>query len=263
MPPLMDTGLLSGHVWHKRKHLKKHAFKYPVFYLLIDLDWFEKAPDSKPTLLSFDVRNIISVHQNDFQDGTSGSLKNRIIDACSDLGLEGGIDKVLMLTMPKVFGYAFNPITVYYCFSCTGELCAILYEVHNTFGEQHTYVCATNINGASGIVEPHTAKKMLHVSPFFDLQGSYQFTQKLKPNELFARIDYGAKQEIYLTAFLSMKRQELNNKNLIKLLLRIPFVTVKVIAAIHFEAARLWLKRVPFFRKPAAPNDRYSFSQHK
>ena len=164
--------------------------------------------------------------------------------------------KVMILTMPRVCGYGFNPITLYHCYGADRQLAAVVYEVHNTFGEAHNYV-----HLASGNTSPraHVAPKQLYVSPFFGVDGFYHFRLKPLVEKLALTIQYNAPDgQKNLIASLSAQRRTLNFYNLMRVFFRIPFVTLKVIGAIHFEAFRLWLRGVPVFSKPAPPENDYA-----
>lgn len=257
----LSEAIYTGSVWHKRRHIKTHSFRYPIFYLLIDLDCFEEGKSSS-RLLSFDSSNLLSFWQKDYGDGSAGKLKAQLLRESRQLYLECEIDKIYMLSMPRILGFSFNPLTTYYCLDTEGGLVAIFYEVHNTFGEKATYSCKVVFDEKTHKVSPHAASKELHVSPFFKVEGDYIFHQKLRPDSLTLGIQYKLQRENYLTAHMHVLKENLTGRNLIKVLLRIPFVTVKTVAAIHYEAAILWLKGVPFFKKPQAPKRRYLFARN-
>lgn len=250
--------LYRGSVWHKRSAVKTHAFKYPIFYLLVDLDSFQ-SKHTGSRLLSFDAYNLLSIWQKDYGDDSETTLKKQLLSACDHLLPEEAIGKIYMLTMPKILGFAFNPITVFYCLNSRQELVALFYEVHSTFGEKITYGCAVEYDNNTQKISIHSADKELHVSPFFKVEGGYRFYQKIKPESLSLAIQYHLEGEKKLSAHLKAEKEKLTTRNLIKALIRIPFVTLKTVVAIHYEALLLWVKGVPFYRKPSAPKRRYSF----
>ncbi|UTW57830.1 DUF1365 domain-containing protein [Kordiimonas sp. SCSIO 12603] len=260
MASLFEEGLFLGHVWHKRRHVKKHAFRYPIFYLMVDVDQLDKK-ETVSKLLSYNRTNILSVWKQDYGHESGVGLKEQLLKESEKLTLQESINKIYMLTMPRVFGYSFNPITTYYCVSNCEELVAIFYEVHNTFGERITYGSAVSLNDRSGLVSPHSADKELHVSPFFQVEGSYKFHQKLSLSSLSLGIQYKKAGKCLLTAHLQADRKKISAANLFKALIRIPFVTLKTTIAIHYEAAKIWFKGIPFFKKPSAPDKQYSLAE--
>lgn len=242
--------LYVGDVWHKRWRPKQHAFRYPVFYLMLDLDEFDN-PANLPWCLSLNGKNIFSVHQRDYGAFTKGGLRHHVEEQLrhhSDIARPA---RIMMLTMPRIFGYCFNPLTTFYCYGADGQISAILYEVHNTFGEAHTYVCP--VTAAEDRVAPHESEKVFHVSPFFPVKGRYRFRQCLPSEQLSLTIRYDEGGEKAMTACLTAKKKPLTAVMLVRLLLAVPFVTLKVTAAIHFEALRLWAKRLKLYRKPPPP----------
>jgi DUF1365 family protein len=161
----------------------------------------------------------------------------------------GAPARIMMLTMPRLFGYAFNPITVYFCHDADGALMATVYEVHNTFGEAHCYVFEPGRE--MDAVPRHEARKTFHVSPFYPVEGHYSFSLRQPKARIALAIRYfGADGQHDLTACLKAKRLSLKASALMKVFASIPLVTFKVTAAIHYEALRLFLKRLKVFSKP-------------
>lgn len=249
----------AGKVGHKRLSPITHEFRYRVFYLLIDLDAFE-APSRQPWCLSLDRFNLFSIYQKDFGDNSRGGLKDHIKQQLRAAGIKP--HKVFMLTMPRILGYAFNPITLFYSFDISGNISAVIYEVHNTFGENHSYLIPVGADH-NGIPD-HGADKNLYVSPFYDVSGKYRLRVTPPGPGLSLLIHYlDDDNNLRMTADMNLARQKLTAKNLLALFFKIPFVTLKVITAIHFQALRLWLKRVRLVPRPAPPS-RYSLgAEHK
>ncbi|WP_262690533.1 DUF1365 domain-containing protein [Kordiimonas aestuarii] len=248
----MVPSIYEGQVWHKRYHPRVHAFRYPVFYLLLDLDAFDGKVSAPGVAL--DRLGLFSLWQRDFGARTKTGLKDHICNLVTDAGAQTRPTKVSLLTMPRILGYGFNPITLFYCYGADTNLLGVVYEVHNTFGETHSYVHLMN----SSRLLPHSAPKELHVSPFFDVSGNYEFRLR-PPGRTFALLIsyFGKDGTKSLTASLTAKQFPLNTPRLLGLFLRMPFVTVKVIAAIHYEALKLWLKGMPFHRKPTPPQHKF------
>lgn len=254
--------LYQGEVWHQRVRPKKHSFRYPIFYLMLDLDDLDAA-QNKPWCLSFEKFNIFTVYQKDFGGLESGQLKEYLLELLRRAGCLSQPQKIYMLTMPRIFGYAFNPLTVFYCYCENDELSAVIYEVHNTFGERHSYVYPVDRAAVAegGEIPTFQTDKTFHVSPFFDVTGKYRFHQTLPDEKISLTIHYeGEDEALNFTACLTGRRMALTTANMFDLFMRIPFVTLKVITAIHYEALRLWMKRLRYFRKPAPPRKRYSLN---
>jgi DUF1365 family protein len=233
------SAIYTGTLMHVRRAPARHVFRYPVSYWLFDLD---ELPRLERRLRPFSVnrRNVVSLRDRDHFDGTQ-PLKQAVIELAGDPTIE----RVLMLAQPRVLGYVFNPVSFYWCYRRDGSLACMVAELNNTFGERLPEVLR-------GPELRYEHRKRLHVSPFFGLDQSYEYAFSQPGDEVWARIhvrdDAGARP---LTAVLHARRHELTNRSLAELLLRYPLQPLQVIALIHFEALRLWLKRVPFHHKPA------------
>ncbi len=256
--------LYVGDVWHKRTNIKKHAFKYPIYYVMVDLDDLHQSRDL-PSLLGANRFNLFSIYERDygvFEGDTEKSLplKKRLLQSLRNEGLDDANYRITMLTMPRVLGYAFNPLTTFYVYNKDDDLVALLYEVHNTFGEKHTYVCQLpNIVKKDQTIPLHQAPKKFHVSPFYQVDGYYLFKQIIPQENLHLSIRYkGPNQQQRLTACLTAKEKSLNNNTLLAVFFKIPLQTIKVVLAIHYEAFKLWLKKIPFFTKPKPPKKPYT-----
>jgi DUF1365 family protein len=231
------SALYTGTLMHARRSPARHVFRYPVSYWLLDLD---ELPELERRLRLFSVnrRNVVSLHDRDHFDGAP--LKQAVIDLAGDPAIE----RVLVLTQPRVFGYVFNPVSFYWCYRRDGSLACMVAELNNTFGERLPEVLR-------GPELRYEQRKRLHVSPFFGLDQSYEYAFSQPGSEVWARIhvrdDDGARP---LTAVLHGRRRELSNSSLAGLLLRYPLQPLQVTALIHYQALRLWAKRVPFHHKP-------------
>jgi DUF1365 family protein len=223
---------------HARRAPARHVFRYPVSYWLFDLDELAEL-ERQLTLFSVNGRTAVSLRDRDHFDGDA-SLKQAVVDLAGD----ASIHRVLMLTQPRVFGYVFNPVSFYWCYRSDGSLVCVVAELNNTFGERLPEVLR-------GPELHYEQRKRLHVSPFFGLDQSYEYAFSQPGDEVWARIhvreDGGARP---LTAVLHGRRHELTNRSLARLLARYPLQPLQVTALIHFEAVRLWRKRVPFHHKP-------------
>jgi hypothetical protein len=233
-----NSSLYIGSVMHRRLQ-PRHHFRYRAFWLSLDL---RDLPELARRLrwFSYNAPNIFSLRDQDHGDGSATPLREQIERRLEseNIHLEGG--RIILFCMPRTLGYVFNPLSIFYCYRADGTLAAVLYEVHNTFGERHVYLMSQGEVAAS-----HTCRKMFYVSPFMEMDLRYDF-RICDPGE---RTSVGiiakrANRPIF-SAVLSGERQGLTDRNLLRVFLRIPAVTLKVIAAIHWEALRLWLKGVP------------------
>jgi len=232
------SAVYTGKLMHARRTPSRHVFRYPVSYWLFDLD---ELPDLERRLRLFSVnkRNVVSLRDRDHFEGTK-PLKQAVIEYAGDPTIE----RVLTLTQPRVLGYVFNPVTFHWCYRGDGSLSCIVTELNNTFGERLPEVLR-------GPELHYEHAKRLHVSPFFGLDYAYEYAFSQPGEEVWVRMHVrdGAGRKP-LTAVLHGKRRELTNRAVAGLLLRYPLQPLQVIALIHFEAIRLWLKRVPFHHKP-------------
>ena len=242
---IRDSYIYNGEVIHKRFKPKVHYFRYKVFSLLIDLDELNILNNLIP-YFSYNRFNLISFYDKDhgYRDGSS--LKQWVIKNLKDAGIKDQEINIKLLCYPRIFGYVFNPLSVFFVYDKNKSLIAILYEVKNTFGEQHTYVF--QINSDQNIIENSCIKKFF-VSPFMDLKSEYFFKILIPGNKLSVVIDQRDSEGKLLFASQDGKRCELTSKNLLFSYLKHPLMTFKIISAIHFEALRLWLKGIKLVKK--------------
>ena len=242
---IKDSSIYIGNVIHKRFKPKIHFFKYKVFSILLDISEIDIL-DKSLKIFSYNKFNIVSFYDADHgpRDGTS--IKEWVIKNLNDNRINTENIKIKLLCYPRIFGYVFNPLSVFFIYNKKSELISILYEVKNTFGEQHTYVFKTKEN--ENYIK-HTCKKKFHVSPFIEMDCTY-FFKILKPSEkISVIIDQYDEEGKLLYASQDGDRIEFNNKNLVLSYLRHPLMTFKIIVAIHFEAFKLWTKGIKFVKK--------------
>ena len=242
---IKNSFIYTGNVVHKRFKPKIHFFKYKVFSLLIDLSEIHLL-DKDLKIFSYNKFNIISFYDKDHGPRDGSSVKNWVIDNLKKNNINTNDIQIKLLCYPRIFGYVFNPLSVFYVYDKNLNLISILYEVKNTFGEQHTYVFKSDIN--NNLVQ-HMCKKKFHVSPFIEMDCVY-FFRLLKPgNKISVIIDQNDKEGKILYASQDGVKSEITNSNLTKSYLKHPLMTFKIILAIHFEAFKLWSKGIKFIKK--------------
>lgn len=247
----LQSAIYAGHVLHARSRPRKHSLRYSVFSLLIDLDEIDQL-NSGLRLFGYNRAALYSVHDVDHGNGRSGELRGWVEERLSAAGLEGTGWKIRMLCYPRILGYVFNPLTVYFCYRQEGRLAGVLYEVCNTFNERHTYVIPTDEAEAEAILRHRCAKEM-YVSPFMPMNCEYNF--RISPPNEAVTINIGESDPDgpLLFATFSGRRRPLSDKGLLNMLLKYPLMTLKVMGGIHWEALKLWWKGVPIYRhEPAA-----------
>ena len=240
-----NSCIYIGSVIHKRFKPKKHFFKYSVFSLFLDLDEINEL-DQKILFFSYNKFNILSFFDKDhgYRDGSS--IKDWLIHVLQKKNISTINIKIKVLCYPRIFGYVFNPLSIFFIYDADSNPIAILYEVKNTFGEQHTYVFKIDIKNKQIL---NNCKKKFYVSPFMDLESKY-FFKVLIPNErLSVIIDQRDKEGKLLFASQDGVRVKLSSKNLLKSYLKHPLMTLKIILAIHYEALKLWIKGIKLVKK--------------
>jgi len=242
---IKKSSIYTGTVIHKRFKPKIHSFNYKVFSLLIDLSELGLL-DKSLKLFSYNKFNIISFYNKDHGPRDGSSLKNWVLDNLKKNNVETNDIQIKLLCYPRIFGYVFNPLSVFYIYDNNSDLISILYEVKNTFNEQHTYIFKVKKN--QNLIQ-HVCKKKFHVSPFIEMNCVY-FFRLIKPgNKISVIIDLQDRGSKILYASQDGVKSELNNKTLIKSYLKHPLMTFKIILAIHYEAFNLWTKGIKFIKK--------------
>ncbi len=232
----MNSCIYNGLVTHTRFKPVKHFLKYRTFSILVDLDEIEEL-DKNNLIFSYNRFNIFSFYNKDHGDRNGKSLKRWVFNKIKKLKIKPNINKIKLLCYPRIFGYVFNPLSIFYCYK-NQTLRAIFYEVKNTFNEQHTYVF--KINNSQRVKQ--SCKKKFYVSPFMDMNTFYDFKLNKPNKKLFVSIKQTDKKGLILTAVQTGERKEFNLKQLLTNFLKYPLMTVKIIVAIHFEAFLLWKK---------------------
>ena len=241
---IKNSKIYIGKVIHKRFKPKEHYFKYNVFSLLIDLNELEEI-NKYIKFFSYNKFNIISFYDKDHGDRDGSSIKLWVKKNLRNIGIMTEDISIKLLCYPRIFGYVFNPLSTYFIYNKHSELISIFYEVKNTFGEQHTYIFKAHDEKTV----QNKCKKKFYVSPFIEMDCEYHF-KTLNPREqLSVVINQNDKDGKLLFASQDGISKDFNNKNLILSYLTHPLMTFKIIGAIHYEAFKLWAKRIKLIAK--------------
>ena len=243
------SGLYRGHVVHRRFRPRAHRLRYSVFWLLLDLDEIDDL-DRQLTRFSRNRFNLFSFFDRDYGDRSGRALRGQIMAHLATAGIDT-VGRIRVLTMPRILGYVFNPLSVFFCHAPDGTLAVILYEVSNTFGERHSYL----IPVADPLARPirQSVDKCFFVSPFLDMALTYDFVVEPPDAGVMISIAVSKSDGPMLTAALAGERVELTDAALTQAFWGSPLLTLKVIAGIHWEALLMVLKRIGLHRKPVPP----------
>ena len=247
-PPEPMIGI--GRVRHARLRPVPHRFEYPTYFLLLPMRRLRAA--SHPAL----VRNrfgLIGFHDADHGDGRGDSLA-WLDSVLASHGVDDADGEVWLHCYPRVLGFAFKPVSFWYCRRRDGTLAAVLVEVNNTFGERHCYLLrGAGLDGGRAL----RAAKVFHVSPFCAVQGDYRFhfANSDDPPRLLACVDLHDGAGALLRTSVSGRLHVLTGARIRAAFFGMPLMTFGVLARIHWQALLLWAKRVPWFGKPAPPAD--------
>lgn len=253
------SALYHGAVVHRRTRPKRNRLRYNVFNILFDLDELE-ALDRELRFFSRNRFNWFSFYDRDHGDGKL-PLRDYVESILRRYGLDIAGGPIRLLCMPRVLGYVFNPISVYFCYRPSGSLAATLYEVNNTFGERHYYLVP--VNEDADVVATQTAAKRFHVSPFLPLDLRYRFRIAPPDDATAVSVHVHDKQGLLVAASFSAVRTELTNGTLSTTFVLYPLLTLKVVAGIHWEALKLWLKGVKVWTKPEPPEERITLGREE
>jgi DUF1365 family protein len=248
------AALYVGDVMHARLKQVGHRFSYRVMSLLIDLDRLEVA-DRQTPLFGVNRRALYSFHEADHGDRDGSSLRLYAQRCAAEHGIDLTGGRVLLLCYPRLFGYTFNPLSVYYCYRADGQPALLIYEVRNTFGDIHAYVLPVTRGDISPAGIRQTQDKRFYVSPFVEMAMRYHFRVMLPQDRVKLRILETNSEGPLLSATFNGQRRILTTRELLRSFFSLPLVTLKIIAAIHWEALRLWLKGVRLVPRPGKTAD--------
>ncbi|MCW7551117.1 DUF1365 domain-containing protein [Endozoicomonas gorgoniicola] len=270
----MKSAVYWGSLMHNRIRPKKHRFRYRMASWLVNLDELQQL-DQCLWLFSFNAFNLIAFHTRDYGDGSCRCLKQQVNELLCENNIAAA-DQVELMCSPRILGYVFNPLSVYFCYR-NGQPVALVYEVSNTFSERHSYVIpvtaqpvtAHPVTAHPATAHPEksdgqeiihqTARKRLHVSPFFPMDCHYRFRVRRPGQTLSLTIELLDSQGKLFAAVFQGKKKELTNQRILLQLCLLPWQTLKVTGAIHWEALKLWAKGIRIVKHQPA-EEPYSWS---
>jgi len=247
-------------VTHVRHRPVRHALRYRIFMTLLDLDRLS-ATARQCRLFSVGRFNLLGLNPADHGTGpgidTPAALKRWVQGLATAEGIDLAGGRVILCCMPRVLGYAFNPISLYFCTDAANTLRVVAYEVHNTFGQRHVYLADVARDDMRPGPMRHHAPKRFHVSPFMPMEMGYRFTLA-RPGRRFALSIRGEAADDgtpLIDAVMTGERRPLSDAQILRAVARMPLLGIKVVAAIHWEALKLWRKKLRFHRAPPPPSN--------
>lgn len=251
------SAIYRGAVVHTRLRPVRHRLRYPIFSLLLDLD---EIPALAARLRCFSAGrfNLFGFSATDHLAGDATPLRAQVEAALAQAGIDLAGGRILLLAMPRVLGFVFNPLSLFWCHDAAGRLRAVLYEVNNTFGERHSYLIPVQGDGPPR----QECAKAFYVSPFMEMGLRYRFRLAPPGARVVVSIDVADAQGTVLAAALTARRQDLTDAALLRGFLRHPALAAQVLGAIHWQAARLWRKGLRPHPRPAPPPQPISIVTH-
>ncbi|GLS83720.1 DUF1365 domain-containing protein [Paraferrimonas haliotis] len=238
----MNSAIYQGWVRHRRFTPKQHHFRYQMFLLAVDLDELESLNRLSPWL-KLDRFAPLSLHKQDYLDG-EGLSKVAALNKVNQLGGEG-VQRVMFVGQPRCFGLYFSPINMYYCYDEQDQLKYLLAEVSNTpWNQRHYYLVDAPNESATSAND-----KAFHVSPFMPLEMQYRWRFSAPNKQLALHLENWQQHKVF-DATLNLKRSDLNKATVRNTIIKLPSMALKTVAAIYWQALKIWLKRVPFIPHP-------------
>jgi DUF1365 family protein len=250
----MQPAIYFGTIRHRRSTPARHEFTYPLFMAFLDVDRIAELMGVSP-LASYNRFNWASFHERDHFGNPALTLRQRLEADAAGRGIRLPEGPIFLLTHLRYLGYSFNPISLFYCYNREGRIETIMAEVNSTFGETHNYWLTAANQLPSTDSRAYRCPKAMHVSPFMPMELDYRFVLPPPGEQLIAHMNTMDSERSSFDATLRLHREPWSAASLHRALLRFPWVTAKVIAAIHWEALRLYCKKVPVYVHPAHIKD--------
>lgn len=242
------SALYVGSVMHRRLAPRRHRLRYRVFWILVELDDPEALAGLR--FLSRDRFNLVSFHEADHGNGGEEPLRAYVERMLVRHGIEWDGGRIALLCMPRILGYVFNPLSIYFCYRRDGSIAALLYEVRNTFGQMHSYLIP--VTSRTSLIRQRCAKTF-YVSPFLGMDLTYDFRIAPPSDKVSLVVSAGNREGPVLVASLAGERRALSDRTIALALLTHPLLTLKVVGAIHWQAVKIWWKGIQLHPRPPAP----------
>jgi DUF1365 family protein len=245
-----ESAIYVGAVVHRRLRPRRHRLAYRHFMLLLDIDQLGALARSL-SLFRLGRFGLFSLNPSDYGSGGARGLRDHVEAQLAAAGIVADGGPVRLLTVPRILGYAFNPLSLYFCHRRDGAIAAVLCEVNNTFGQRHSYLLRGS-PATPGFIGDRCAKAF-YVSPFLDMDLDYGFRIHAPGDDALVAVSVRDDAGVLMTAMFAGKRRDLSDGALLRLFLTMPLAALKVIFGIHFEALRLWLKGIRLRPRPSPP----------
>jgi len=247
--------LFKCDVMHRRYFPQQYRFNYKVFSFLLDIDHYQNTKSSP--LISFNRWNIFSIFNKDHGARDGSEWRLWIESILEKQQLSNAKHNIKLLCFPRILGYAFNPLSLWYCYGKDGLLYAVICEVSNTFGEHHHYVLHNNNSPYNEKVKANKTKNF-HVSPFINMNAEYTFTISKPNDDLSIVINEYQNDKLMLSATQHGTKHQIDTPHLLGIFCRIPLMTFKIMWMIHWQALKIWLRGGKYHKKPQAPTEDFS-----
>ncbi len=245
--------LLTAKVMHRRLFPKENGFTYGIYYYALPLSRLEDLPVARNRW------RPVSFYERDHGNRDGGDLRVWVQDILAQYNVHEADGEIVLIAMPRIFGYVFNPVSFWLCHDQSGGLRAVICEVNNTFGETHSYLCARADHGVIDRGDRLVAQKLFHVSPFLKREGHYEFRFDVRTDKFAAFIDfYDGHGDKQLATSLTGHYQTLTPAAVRTAFWRYPLVTFRAISLIHWQALKLIFKGIRHIRKPVQKDERLS-----
>jgi DUF1365 family protein len=247
---MATPAILDASIFHARHRPRGNAFRYSAVYMALPVSQLRSGRPSG--LFSIDRPNVFGLRMSDYGDNRVPP-ESWIRNVLAEWTLTEADGEIVLVTMPRVCGFVFNPVSFWLCFDNSNRLRAVLAEVNNTFGERHCYLCFHDDHRPIAPQDSLRTRKVFHVSPFIDVKGEYRFRFSAAPDRIAIAIDLFDDDGLLLSTTIGGALRPFTTWRLLRALLINPLLPFKVVGLIHYQALKLWIKRTRLFDKPAPP----------